>query len=614
MAIQVPTTSEAVTERLQSLLQRARHVKPSTSIEPPLQVSELISGDGELLGPVSVGNEAQSNAVETAAKSIFYAQLGSSAIDDPSFVTIWDLLDILQYCGDRELCPAQLVLLLIEELLDSQSISGCRTVFSFLESRREALIAVINTSKNKDLVILRLCNELLRRLSRAEDPVFCGRVYIFMFQSFPLGDKSSVNLRGNFHVENVTTFEEYLREVAPDDAMQVDDGAPGSVQDSSHTTTDAQEDKATDRAAAKAAGSLAIDTLYPVFWSLQHSFSNPPRLFKEQHFEEFKKGLEATLAQFKEVPKLPQSAESEHKQEASVRSDDDDAFASTFNPKYLTSRDLFELELSDLAFQRHILVQALILIDFLLTLTEKGKNKPYYQNAQKAMQYTFTLREGDTEWALGIKNNIANYLQEGLDGKFYYRMVDTVLSRDKNWVRWKMENCQPFTRDRVATKDFLEAGSGADAERRRLADVASKRSAEFRFVSHRGAGKGVAKLKQAKRWSPPTVEDYSDKFKFKQMDLDFAQSEEEKRELEEGKTSHTWRGLRLASKDRLSALDRLEQGNGLEKLLQSSVEAGEEAASAGPEGRDSVPQERHQSVEEQRADQQSQVTAGNAAA
>ena len=53
------------------------------------------------------------------------------------------------------------------------------------------------------------------------------------------------------------------------------------------------------------------------------------------------------------------------------------------------------MQLSDLAFQRHILVQALILIDFLLTLTDKSKKKPYYANAQKAMQYSFTLREED---------------------------------------------------------------------------------------------------------------------------------------------------------------------------------------------------------------------------
>jgi THO complex subunit 1 len=55
-------------------------------------------------------------------------------------------------------------------------------------------------------------------------------------------------------------------------------------------------------------------------------------------------------------------------------------------------------QLSDLAFQRHILVQALILIDFLLALTEKAKSKPIYQNAQKAMQYNFTLREEDVSY------------------------------------------------------------------------------------------------------------------------------------------------------------------------------------------------------------------------
>lgn len=41
-----------------------------------------------------------------------------------------------------DLCSAQLVLLFVEELLDSQPISSCRTVFSFLESRRETIIAV----------------------------------------------------------------------------------------------------------------------------------------------------------------------------------------------------------------------------------------------------------------------------------------------------------------------------------------------------------------------------------------------------------------------------------------------------------------------------------------
>lgn len=47
--------------------------------------------------------------------------------------------------------------------------------------------------------------------------------------------------------------------------------------------------------------------------------------------------------------------------------------------------------MSDLAFQRHILVQALILIDFMLSLTEDAKKKLANITTQKALQYEFTL-------------------------------------------------------------------------------------------------------------------------------------------------------------------------------------------------------------------------------
>lgn len=201
-----------------------------------------------------------------------------------------------------------------------------------------------------------MCNELLRRLSRAEDPVFCGRVYIFMFQSFPLGDKSSVNLRGNFHVENVTTFEEFLAgSNASEDVMQVDNDASTPV-----IKTTAEPEDPTTRLPGSRRGkedlpkTMDIDALYPVFWSLQHSFSNPPRLFEENNFKDFRSSLEATLAKFKEVPKVIQSGDIERKKGPKPSSGDSyDAFANTFNPKYLTSRDLFKLEVWHTLFPTH---------------------------------------------------------------------------------------------------------------------------------------------------------------------------------------------------------------------------------------------------------------------
>lgn len=535
--------------------------------------------------------------------------------------------------------------------------------------------------------------------------MFCGRVYIFMFQSFPLGDKSSVNLRGNFHVENVTTFEDFLKEsntaaddeAEADEAMQVDvDEATTAVKDEAKgedripQAGDSDSDKAKDATTKRA--TLDVDTLYPVFWSLQHSFSNPPRLFEEDNFREFQKGLEATLAKFKEVPKVIQAGDSERKKGPKSREGDEyDAFANSYNPKYLTSRDLFRLEVRQGSHYRpcamtdqfpaerrrlpaahpgpstdpdrllaHInrKVQEQGVLpecakgNAVSLYTGDGKGKwwagfsryclflitqvrpancffvvdCWLLQLQPILSWSSSISADDkaqTEWALGIKTAIANYLQEGPDGKFYYRMVDTVLSRDKNWVRWKMENCQPFTRERVPTRDFQQAKSGAQKA------VVSKKAARpmgvptmFEFLYNNEAEKGLSQLRQSDRFNVPSAEWYSKRVKMTELDMDMAEGDEEKRQLEEQKASHVWRGLRLASKKQLVWFDRMEPGKSLEALQPASscteaaaggAAAGLEVAPTGSDDQGSVPQGEHQSVEEQRAGQHGQVTGDSTA-
>lgn len=240
--------------------------------------------------------------------------------------------------------------------MDSQTIAGCRRVFDFLESRRETI-----TSKHfdqKKLAILRTCNELLRRLSRAEDTAFCGRVFIFLYQSFPLGDRSSVNLRGEYHVENVTTYDKDLPKKEEDaEKMDVDtqDGDASNTPDpkgaSKAVSFDGKKGQQTEKP-------LEPDALYPIFWSLQSSFNQPKKLFDATHFSEFKAGLEATMSNFRSIK--PDQGSRPIKQEKQTddtkrnlkrkREDsDEDELASAFNPKYLTSRDLFELEVGRFA-------------------------------------------------------------------------------------------------------------------------------------------------------------------------------------------------------------------------------------------------------------------------
>lgn len=54
--------------------------------------------------------------------------------------------------------------------------------------------------KGKALVCLRMLNDLLRRLSKAEREtvLFSGRILTFLSQVFPLGERSGVNLRGDY--------------------------------------------------------------------------------------------------------------------------------------------------------------------------------------------------------------------------------------------------------------------------------------------------------------------------------------------------------------------------------------------------------------------------------
>lgn len=234
---------------------------------------------------------------------------------------------------------------LVEELLDSQTIAGCRKIFDYLESRRERITAKKFQSWN--LVVLRFCTELLRRLSRAEDAAFCGRVFIFMFQSYPLGDKSSVNLRGEYHTENVTSYDASPSKESEDtpagEKMDVDSEDALKPQPNGTASSTPDKDAGSKAASFSEQKTLTPDELYPIFWSLQESLNQPMKLFDPTKFAEFKKGLEATMATFIAIPSRarPMKAVGGVKRK---RGEGEDDLANAYNPKYLTSRDLFELE------------------------------------------------------------------------------------------------------------------------------------------------------------------------------------------------------------------------------------------------------------------------------
>ncbi len=75
MAVTDTNGAGTLAPRLDYLLRRACLVKQTTSIDPPLQVSELVPEDEPLLGEIEGEKEVRTLAVESAAKHVFYANL-----------------------------------------------------------------------------------------------------------------------------------------------------------------------------------------------------------------------------------------------------------------------------------------------------------------------------------------------------------------------------------------------------------------------------------------------------------------------------------------------------------------------------------------------------------
>lgn len=599
----------SITAKLQALLEQAKTIKPTAGVEPALPTAELIpavdSLDADLDAKYAFDQAYKFAAVETAAREQFYSILSQTSIEDPEFVAVWNLLDVLLLCGDRAKCTPELVCWLIEELLDSQTTHGCRIVFDYLESRRERLAR--KDFHKKNLVFLRSCNELLRRLSRAEDAIFCGRVFFFLFQTFPLGDKSSVNLRGEFHVENSTKFD--LGEQPDNDGESMDVDQDGTKTEAS-TPKPATPATETPPQPTGKAGSRAIpikppkktveeevldnSTLYPIFWRLQQDFSDPTRLFTADKFQSFKKGLAATLLKFKKTSTVQtRSSESQRGTKRKTTGDaiveTKDQFADNYNPKYLTSRELFDLELSDLAFQRHILVQALILIHFLLSLTEQSKKKlATLDVVNKSMLYSFTLNEDDTKWALSTRHTIKQSLQSTTDGRFYDRMVETVLARDKNWVRWKVESCPSIVRDAVSTEQELEARRGAKQHTRpRKIPEKPMGAMDWSFLVETDGG-GLEALKDQSRFGAPSMDDLLKGIETDKLDMDFAMSDAETARFTNMIENKSWRVVREARVHKLAMLDGFEPHKNLKDVFtqpekpeptEDAVEEGQGSAS-----------------------------------
>uniref|UniRef100_A0A8B9KPZ5 THO complex 1 n=1 Tax=Astyanax mexicanus TaxID=7994 RepID=A0A8B9KPZ5_ASTMX len=192
---------------------------------------------------------------------------------------------------------------------------------------------------------------------------------------------------------------------------------------------------------APAPCSIPIDyNLYRKFWTLQDYFRNPVQCYDKFSWMTFVKFSDETLAVFKSY-KLDDTQASKRKLEEMRTAGGEHVYFA----KFLTSEKLMDLQLSDSNFRRHILLQYLILFQYL-----RGQVKFKSSNC--------VLNDDQTAWMEDTT-------------KLVYQ-VGHILNTEENWNSWKNEGCpsfvkerpaetkptRPSSRKRAAPEDFLGKG------------------------------------------------------------------------------------------------------------------------------------------------------------
>lgn len=182
-----------------------------------------------------------------------------------------------------------------------------------------------------------------------------------------------------------------------------------------------------------------------------------------------------------------------------------------------------------------------------------------------------------------MKKTIAEYLKSGSDGPYFFRMVETVLSRDKNWVRWKIEGCPIIKRDPVSPASFIEAKTTTqrNATSKRLRPVPMG-AVSLDFLRTEDEEGGMGKLKAEERYQLPELDTFERKIADDDFEIDMPTNNQTKAAAVAGKASKSWRALRIASRNKLAAFDKIDEPKNVAIVFEELVEVDEEEEDVEP--------------------------------
>ncbi|XP_064549731.1 THO complex subunit 1 [Drosophila montana] len=321
-----------------------------------------------------------------------------------------------------EIVSNTIPVVLLGDTFDVVTLNKCELIFNFVEELVEVWKEEIFFASCKNN-LLRMCNDLLRRLSRTQNTVFCGRILLFLSKFFPFSERSGLNIVSEFNLDN---FTEYGL-----DSKDHDDIENKELEDTAEDIP------------------LKIDyDLYCKFWSLQDFFRNPNQCYSKAQWKMFQMHAETILqsfSSFKLEDVRPNSDTNGHSDSCPQLMDVDmddatiDAAVSVamhketnFFAKFLTNPKLLALQLSDSNFRRAVLVQFLILFQYL-------------QVSVKFKIDSYTLTSAQSDFIKETEQRVYKLLEETPpNGRRFARTVQHMLQREEMWNNWKNDGCKEF--------------------------------------------------------------------------------------------------------------------------------------------------------------------------
>lgn len=452
-----------------------------------------------------------------------YSQSDSDAQDSIEVNSLCRLLDVVLMLSNQGKCDYSLCHSLLEDIFEVQSIEWCEKFWPFILSREAQLTKNLAGNRAPGTTVIRLCNSLLKRLSKNHDGEFSGQVAMFLARAFPLSERSGINQGGKFDVDNVTIY---------DEGYEMED--------------------------------------YSRFWLLQKYFSSPTLLFEAPQMAEFKACLDSVIALFNQIKSRRKTSRRSAVSKADGGSEGD---GDDFVPKWMTHPDLFKLQLTDPGFREAVVLQILIIIAFLMDLSLNNKKKWGEIGAtNRSVMYEFTLKDADASYLKSMDKKARSLLSSSLN-----HTVDAVMTRDLNWRLWKLQNCPKLEMDPNNGDSYEEASQNLQS------NIMKPRNKYWHSMGTAALSRiwkiptGLDRFSESQSSTElPSAESYMSKLDALRQKTEELSDETDKQQQAEAMSSTIWQLLRFTrnSGDWLAIVKRYEHL--FEPPSSSAVEEGAE--------------------------------------